>query len=692
MSDATFLDALIRGLDLAAFERRPDGAFVLVAEPPSWWPAFFTARPARGEIVALAERFPFLGNFLVDAASVWDGSTAHASQRSGLWIEADAHDRACHFEAVAVRAGTRDVLLVERATATHATLQQVIQRGREQSLELHDERRAADALRRERASLEAQVADGHAALAETATQLHEELIQRRRAESRARFLALGVEHATELVCTTDDRFVITYGNRAFVARFGFSPGAPPERRIADLLVQPAAGAALEARARQGHWAGDLRCVTSAGEAFPASVSASPVADDSGAVAGYIFVMQDVSEQVRARRALAQVEEQLRHAVKMEAVGQLAGGIAHDFNNLLTAMLGYCELALDDLPPGLPARADVERVRREADRAAALTRQLLMFSRRQVHEPTVLDLGDVTRRAADLLRHIIGESIRLEMRAATDLWPVLADAGHLEQLIVNLAVNARDAMPLGGTLTVTVENRRVEAPLPSVNGPIPPGDHVVLEVADTGTGIDPLWLHRIFEPFFTTKPGAKGTGLGLSVVHGIVQQSGGHIQVRSAPGAGTVFSVHLPRTTVPWTAVADEARAAEPDGGHETILLVEDEATVRELLVSLLDGRGYTVLTAARGAEALALAAQHAGPIHLLVTDVVLPEGNGRQLAEAITATRPDSRVLYISGYTDDVVLPHGIEAGGGEFLQKPFLPGTFLERVRQLLDLPARRA
>ena len=486
--------------------------------------------------------------------------------------------------------------------------------------------------------------------------------------------------------------MITYGNRAFVARFGLTPGAPPERRIADLLAQPAAGAALEARARAGHWAGDLHCVTRAGEVFPASVSASLVTDDAGAVAGYIFVMQDVSDQVRARRELARVEEQLRHAVKMEAIGQLAGGIAHDFNNLLTAMLGYCELAIDDLAPGLPARADVERVRREAERAAALTRQLLMFSRRQAHEPTVLDLGDVTRHAADLLRHIIGESIQLEMRAADDLWPVQADAGHLEQLIVNLAVNARDAMPLGGTLTVAVENRRVDAPLPSVNGPIPPGDYVVLDVADTGTGIDPLCLHRIFEPFFTTKPGAKGTGLGLSVVHGIVQQSGGHIQVRSVPGAGTVFSVYLPRTCVPWTAAEDEGHAVEPDGGHETILLVEDEATVRELLVSLLGARGYTVLTAAGASEAQALAAQHAGPIHLLVTDVVLPEGNGRQLAEAVAATRPDTRVLYISGYTDDVVLPHGIEAGGGAFLQKPFLPATFLERVREVLDQPAQQA
>ncbi len=381
---------------------------------------------------------------------------------------------------------------------------------------------------------------------------------------------------------------------------------------------------------------------------------------------------------RLRDQASQAEEQLRQAQKMEAVGRLAGGVAHDFNNLLTIINGYGEIVLAGLPEGNPVRGLVAQMKQAGDRAASLTRQLLAFSRQQVIVPQILDLNGVVTDAAKLLRRLIGEDIELTTALDPALGRVKADPGQVEQVLMNLAVNARDAMPAGGTLTVETANVERDG-----------GRYVLLRVADTGCGMDAATKARVFEPFFTTKGPGKGTGLGLSVVHGVVQQAGGRIEVDSEPGRGTTFRVYLPLEE---NAVPRQKPAAVPvssPGGTETLLLVEDEEAVRGLTRMTLEAGGYRVLEASHGAEALRLAERHAEPIHLLVTDVVMPGMSGRELADRLTASRPGLRVLYLSGYTDDAVVRNGVLEAGVAFLQKPFGVDALARKVREVLDRPA---
>jgi PAS domain S-box-containing protein len=391
---------------------------------------------------------------------------------------------------------------------------------------------------------------------------------------------------------------------------------------------------------------------------------------------------------RAGRRLVESEELLLQSQKMEAVGCLAGGIAHDFNNLLTVITGFSGLVLDQLGSGSALRRDVEQISDAANRAVAVTSQLLAFSRRQMLQPRAVDLNAVVRETESLLGRLIGEDIELVTSLEPGLAHVFADPGQLEQVIVNLAVNARDAMPGGGALTLTTTAVELQ---PGRDAPVelPPGSYAALAVADTGHGMDDRTRAHAFEPFFTTKENGKGTGLGLATVYGIVKQSGGDITVHSVPGRSTTFTIYLPVDASEGNPADPRDEADVAGGGAETILLAEDEDVVRDLITQMLEQRGYTVLSARDGIEALDMASEHGGAIDLLVTDVVMPRLSGRKLAEHVTRDHPGMRVLYISGYTDDAVLRHGVLEANMPFLQKPFNAEALARAVRGAIDAQA---
>ena len=380
-----------------------------------------------------------------------------------------------------------------------------------------------------------------------------------------------------------------------------------------------------------------------------------------------------------------LEEQFRQSQKMEAVGQLAGGIAHDFNNLLTAILGNTQLLLRELPPGDSKRGDVEEIRKASERAASLTRQLLAYSRRQMLQPVVLDLNVVVAEMDKLLRRLIGEHIALVTVLAPDLGRVKADPNQLEQVIVNLAVNARDAMPEGGKLTIETANVDLDEVFAQAHLGSVPGAYAMLAVTDTGSGMDATVRAHLFEPFFTTKEVGKGTGLGLATVYGIVKQSDGYISVYSEPGHGSSFKIYLPRIATPARAPAGPQKGG-PARGTETVLVVEDEPAVLSLSRRALEAQGYVVLAASDAAAALRVVERHGGMIHLLLTDVVMPGLSGRELADQLAGQRPGIRVLYMSGYPGDAVVQHGTLPSGSAFLQKPFSPDGLARKVRDVLD------
>jgi PAS domain S-box-containing protein len=411
------------------------------------------------------------------------------------------------------------------------------------------------------------------------------------------------------------------------------------------------------------------------------VTKGPLRLADGRIAGVFGVARDITD----RKA---IEEQFRQAQKMEAVGRLAGGVAHDFNNILTAILGTCQLLERALPPHSPARDDVSEIRRAGLRAADLTRQLLAYSRRQVLAPKVLSLNGVVRGLELMLRRLLGEDVELVTSLAPDLGAVRADPGQVEQVILNLAVNARDAMPHGGQLTLATARVDLDAKAVQEHSGTAPGCYAALDVRDTGIGMPPEVRAHLFEPFFTTKEVGKGTGLGLATVYGIVKQSGGFISVVSEVGDGATFRVYLPR--VEGVPASEEAPAHASPGtsfrGSETVLLTEDEEAVRQLGRRALESEGYTVLAAASGRDALAFLGRHDGAIDLLVTDVVMPGMGGRELAERLAVQRPDTPVLYISGYPGDESDERGALAPGASLLRKPFLPEELARKVREVLD------
>jgi PAS domain S-box-containing protein len=505
-------------------------------------------------------------------------------------------------------------------------------------------------------------------------------------QARSRLVAI-LEATTDFVAMADPDGHLLYLNRAARQLLGVADDENLEGlALWDFFAPPTVehlrGQAIPAALRDGAWSGETALRTRGGEDVPVSqlLLAHRSAD------GQLEFLSTMARDVRERRRF---DQQLRQGQKMEAVGRLAGGVAHDFNNLLTIINGYSEFLLGRLPPGDPTRDAVREIHKAGGRAATLTRQLLAFSRRQILAPVVLDLNAIVAGLDKVLRSLIGEDIDFHTVLAPDLGRVKADPGQVEQVLVALTLNARDAMPRGGSLVLETRNADLDEAFIRSHPDVRPGAYALLLVRDTGCGIDAETRAHIFEPFFTTKEVGKGSGLGLAMVYGTVTQSGGHIEVQSEPGRGTTFAIYLPRLPELAPAIESGLGVRHLPRGRETVLLVEDEDGVRMLARLVLQTNGYTVLEARNGREALALAEGYARPIHLLLSDVVMPQTSGREVADRLQATRPALRVLYISGYADDAIVHHGVLDPGLAFLQKPFTPAALARKVREVLDAPS---
>jgi two-component system, cell cycle sensor histidine kinase and response regulator CckA len=514
-------------------------------------------------------------------------------------------------------------------------------------------------------------------------------------QAQLRLLQKAVSRLNDVVLITETEPLddpgprILYVNEAFERVTGYPRGETVGRPIYSLFG-PQTDRDVVARMVEDIRAsrpatGEIALPRYGGGEYRVACSAVSMADERGEPANLVIIARDVTERRR-------LEEQLRHSQKLEAVGMLAGGVAHDFNNLLTAIIGYSELLLGKIEPGETHWREVEEIRRAAERAASLTRQLLAFSRKQVLNPRVISVNGLAANLGEMLRRLLGEAIELETVLDPDPGWVKVDPVQLEQAIINLAVNARDAMSGGGTLRIATERIDVDAEYARLHPGVTPGPHVLLRVEDTGMGMDAATQAHIFDPFFTTKDVGRGTGLGLATVYGIVNQSGGAIWVESEPGGGSRFRILLPRSD---TGPSDEPGSAPSPArrmGSETILLAEDEPSVRVLAREVLRDAGYTVIEASEGEEALRASAAHEGTIHLLVTDVVMPRMQGRALADALRAARPGVQVLYISGYPDKLAAHHAAPDPCASFLEKPFSPNRLLGCVRQALDGPRASA
>jgi two-component system, cell cycle sensor histidine kinase and response regulator CckA len=514
------------------------------------------------------------------------------------------------------------------------------------------------------------------------------LLRIRQAEMTLEQQARIIDQIHDAVIGLDLDGRITRWNRGASRLFGYAAGEllgqscsiltePGQRSVFRTMLadcdagatgDPDAGAECEATMRK-----------KSGAAFHVHCSFSPLHDSRGDVIGLISYLIDITERKR-------LEEQIRQSQKMEAVGSLAGGIAHDFNNFLTVILGYSEILLSEMAGGDPSREPILRISQAGEQAAGLTQQLLAFSRRQVMQMRVVNLNELVRDYEKTFGRLLGEDIVLRSDLDPQLRPVKVDPVQMQQVLMNLAMNARDAMPQGGKLTFATRNVTIAADAAAEHSDLAPGDHVLLAVTDTGTGIDQATLPRIFEPFFTTKEVGRGTGLGLSTVFGIVKQSGGAVEVRSEPGQGTTFEVYLP--ACPAAAIDPMAtkRLEKIPSGPETVLLIEDEAAVRLLTADVLRKLGYHVLEAADGEEAIRVAEKTTRPIDLVISDVVMPHLGGRQASERIRELQPNVRVLFVSGYTDDAIVRHGVLQAETPFLHKPFTPPMLAKKVREVLD------
>lgn len=476
---------------------------------------------------------------------------------------------------------------------------------------------------------------------------------------------------------------LTFVNERFAEMFGYTVQEVTGMNVFDLVApedRQTMSEAAERRRTTGKMEQiDLSFIRKDGSRLAVILSASPLFDAAGNYSGSLGMLTDITERKH-------LEEQLRQAQKIEAVGRLAGGVAHDFNNLLTAISGHVDLLLSEIPDNMPARADIHEIRKAADRAASLTQQLLAFSRRQILQPRVIEIDHVVRDMETLLLRLIGEDVRLLTRLESEGVCVRADRGQIEQVLMNLVVNSRDAMPNGGSLVISTAAIEVGEDFVRANAGAHTGPHLQLVITDDGGGMDPDTLSHVFEPFFTTKDIGKGTGLGLATVYGIVKQSGGFIHVTSDRSSGTTFEILLPVVHEASQPVR-EARAGKKIDAHgETVLVAEDEAAVRALACRILRKRGYQVLEANNGVEALEVARTHAGRIDLLLTDVVMPVLGGRELGEQLTHIRPNVKVLFMSGYTDDALLQRGILQDSGRFLEKPFSPEGLATKVREVLE------
>jgi two-component system cell cycle sensor histidine kinase/response regulator CckA len=514
--------------------------------------------------------------------------------------------------------------------------------------------------------------------------------------SEERFRAL-VEESPDVIELLDAQANIGYVGPAATRILGYSPEElvghngfgfvhPDDLQrvkaaFAELVANPAKNLLIEYRNR--HKDGSWRFLEANG--------ANRLSDPGvGAIIGHFRVISErkVREEAlrRAEEKYQLLEEQYRQSQKMEAIGKLAAGVAHDFNNLLTVIVGYSEMCLGALRPEDPLHVPLTEIHKAGERSSVLTRQLLAFSRKQLLMPVVLDLNTILEEMEKMLRRLIGEDIALTLLLGTNLWRVKADPGQIEQVVMNIVVNAREAMPLGGKLLLETKNTVLDESYVLTHPQAPPGENVLLAITDTGCGMDPSIKARIFEPFFTTKGPTKGTGLGLATVYGIVKQSGGHIEVYSEVDHGTTFKIYLPRDKDGAPVAAGVLAPQQIRGGRETILLVEDEEGVRTLAKTVLQKKGYTILEAQNGGEALLLCETYSKTIDLLVTDVVMPSMSGRVLGERLATLQPKMKILYMSGYTDDAIVQHGVLESGIPFVQKPFAPEALARKVREVLD------
>jgi two-component system, cell cycle sensor histidine kinase and response regulator CckA len=506
-----------------------------------------------------------------------------------------------------------------------------------------------------------------------------DITARKRAETERQRLATAIDQAAEAIMVTDARGAILYVNPAFETVTGYSRseaiGLNPSM-LKSGKQDDAFYGSLWATISGGHiWRGRLVNKKKDGTLFTEEATISPVRDAAGTTTSYVAVKRDVSASLA-------LEAQFLQAQKMEAVGRLAGGVAHDFNNILSVILSYADFLSGEVAE--PARTDVEEIRTAALRAAALTRQLLAFSRQLVLEPRVLNLNQTVTQLEKMIVRLLGADVKLTTLLGAGLWNVKADPGKIEQILMNLAVNARDAMPTGGQLTIETRNVELDDDYARAHD-VPAGSYALVAVTDTGVGMDAETKARLFEPFFTTKERGKGTGLGLATVFWIVKQSGGHIWVYSEPGKGATFKVYFPRAVGAAQVHPSEPPAREAVRGSETILLVEDDDQVRAVAAGILRRNGYVVLDASNGGEALLVCEQHEATIHLLLTDVVMPRMSGRQLAERLASLRPEMKVLFMSGYTDDAILQHGVLDSGVAYLEKPLTPALLTRKVREVL-------
>ncbi len=514
-----------------------------------------------------------------------------------------------------------------------------------------------------------------------------DITEQRRAEEALTQLAMVVEQASDTIVITDLRGAIVYANPAFERTSGYTPaealGRNPRFLQSGQHDKPFYRALWDTIDSGRTWRGRLVNKHKSGRLYTEEASISPVRDAHGQVTSYFAVKRDITRDI-------ELESQLLQSQKMEGIGRLAGGIAHDFNNLLSVILSYAAFAIEALREGDPMRDDVEEIQRAGERAASLTRQILAFSRKQVLKPEPLDLNRLLGEMEKMLQRVIGEDIRLVLLPDPGLGWVIADPGQLDQVMMNLAVNARDAMPRGGTLTISTANVEHDADYLARHQGSVAGPHVRVTITDSGTGMDAATLARIFEPFFTTKVIGRGTGLGLSTVYGIVKQSDGYVSVASTPGHGTTFEIDLPRQPGPLAIIAEAPHDESPATATETVLVVDDNEGVRKLTQRILTAAGYTVLAAANGGEALLLSEQHAGPIDLVLTDVVMPLMGGHDLVKRLSLVRPTIRALYMSGYSDDAISNHGVVNAGRLLVMKPFTKQDLLHKTREALDSVSR--
>jgi PAS domain S-box-containing protein len=512
------------------------------------------------------------------------------------------------------------------------------------------------------------------------------------AASHERFRILAENLRDHAILMVDANGIITSWNASARRITGYKAEQTIGRPLAmlypaDAVAMGEPGVGLGVAAEQGRNEEECWHLRRDGSRVRLNVVTTALQKRDGTVIGYARILRDLTERLAAEDALRRSEEQLRHAQKMEAVGRLAGGIAHDFNNLLTAIRGHAQFILEDLEPQHASRQDAEEIKRSADRAAALTRQLLTFSRRQPIQPTVLDANEVICEMGTLARRLVREDIALSTSLQEKLWPIRADRGHIEQILMNLIVNARDAIRGSGRIRVRTQNVRLSDQYAIAAPHLVPGDYVQIAVSDTGGGMDRALQARVFEPFFTTKPEGQGTGLGLATVYGIVQQSHGHVTCYSEPGRGTTFKVFLPCALVEQVAGDHSSSLDAPEPIRDcTILIAEDDPSVRAFAARVLTGLGYAVLDAPTAEDALQAARAAGDRISLLLTDVVMPDQSGRHLAEQVQHIEPGAATLYMSGFTRDDAVEQGLLEPGAEFLEKPFSPEALAAKVRELVS------